>query len=128
MSRYAPVPTNGELTLLRILWRRGPQTVREVHEAVRRERDIGYTTVLKTLQVMADKGLVTRDESQRSHVYAAALGEATAKRRAVKDLLTRMFDGSAEGLVMQALSSRRASAEELARLRGLIDELRRRAR
>ncbi|HSA56183.1 MAG TPA: BlaI/MecI/CopY family transcriptional regulator [Gemmatimonadaceae bacterium] len=128
MSRYAPVPTNAELLLLRILWRRGPQTVREVHRAVRRERDIGYTTVLKTLQVMAEKGLVTRDESARSHVYAAALGEATVKRRAVKDLLVRVFDGSAEGLVMQALSSRRASAEELARLRALIDELRRRAR
>ena len=128
MSRYAPVPTNGELALLRILWRRGPLTVRDVHQAVRRERDIGYTTVLKTLQVMAEKGLVTRDESARSHVYAAALAEGTVKRRAVRDLLVRVFDGSAEGLVMQALSSRRASAEELGRLRTLIDDLRRRAR
>jgi predicted transcriptional regulator len=118
------VPTNGELALLRILWRRGPQTVREVHRAVRRHRDIGYTTVLKTLQVMAEKGLVTRDESSRSHVYAAALAESTAKRRAVADLLTRLFEGSAEGLVMHALSARRARPEELERLRALIDQFR----
>jgi predicted transcriptional regulator len=118
------VPTNGELALLRILWRRGPQTVREIHRAVRRHREIGYTTVLKTLQVMAEKGLVTRDESSRSHVYTAALAESTARRRAVTDLLSRFFEGSAEGLVMHALSAHRTRPEELERLRTLIDRLR----
>lgn len=123
MSRAAPVPTNGELELLRILWRHGPQTVREIHDVVRRDRDVGYTTVLKTLQVMTDKGLVRRDESRRSHVYVAALREARVKRRLVTDLLVRVFDGSAEGLVMQALSTRRASRDELRRIRALVDSL-----
>jgi predicted transcriptional regulator len=117
----SPTPTNAELELLQELWRRGPQTVRDVHEAVRQGRDIGYTTVLKTLQVMAEKGLVTRDESSRSHVYAAAVPESAVKRRLVSDLLDRAFDGSAAGLVMQALSATRASPEELAQIRELLD-------
>ncbi|HEX7121409.1 MAG TPA: BlaI/MecI/CopY family transcriptional regulator [Gemmatimonadaceae bacterium] len=128
MSRSASVPTNGELELLRILWRRGPQTVREIHDVVRRERDVGYTTVLKTLQVMTEKGLVRRDESRRSHVYSAALGEARVKRRLVADLLARVFDGSAEGLVMQALSTKRANPDELRRIRQLVDSLGKRGR
>ena len=122
-SADAPTPTNAELELLQELWRRGPQTVRDVHEAVRRGRDIGYTTVLKTLQVMAEKGLVTRDESSRSHVYAAAVPEGAVKRRLVSDLLDRAFDGSAAGLVMQALSAKRASPEELRQIRALLEGL-----
>jgi predicted transcriptional regulator len=120
-SANVPDPTNAELELLQVLWRSGPQTVREVHDAVRGGRDIGYTTVLKTLQVMADKGLVTRDESARSHVYAAAVPENTVKRRLVTDLLDRAFDGSAAGLVMQALSAKRASPEEIREIRQLLD-------
>jgi len=125
MPGSAPVPTNAELEILRLLWAKGPQTVRELHRSVRRQRDVGYTTVLKTLQVMTDKGLVTRDESARSHVYAAAVPEGTVKRRLVSDLLDRAFDGSAVGLVMQALSAKRASPEELRQIRELLDELKR---
>jgi BlaI family transcriptional regulator, penicillinase repressor len=121
----APVPTNAELEILRLLWRDGPQTVRQVHDALRRGRDIGYTTALKTLQVMAEKGLVSRDEAQRSHVYAAAVPEGAVKRRLVADLVDRVFDGSAAGLVMQALSAKRASAEELREIRRVLDTLKR---
>jgi BlaI family transcriptional regulator, penicillinase repressor len=120
-----PVPTNAELEVLRILWRDGPQTVRAVHDALRARRDIGYTTALKTLQVMAEKGLVSRDDAERSHVYAAAVPEGAVKRRLVADLLDRAFDGSAAGLVMQALSARRASPEELREIRRLLDTMRR---
>jgi predicted transcriptional regulator len=116
-----PVPTNAELELLRVLWRDGPRTVRELHREIHRTRDVGYTTVLKTAQVMTEKGLLTRDEAERSHVYAAAIPEGTVKRRLVADLLDRVFDGSAAGLVMQALSTKRASPAELRRIRALLD-------
>jgi predicted transcriptional regulator len=118
-----PVPTNAELEILRLLWRGGPQTVRDVFDDVRRRRDVGYTTVLKTLQVMAEKGLVTRDESERSHVYRAAVGEANVKKRLVADLVDLAFEGSAVGLAMQALSSKRASPAELKEIRRLLDDL-----
>jgi predicted transcriptional regulator len=108
---------------LRVLWRRRAGTVREVHDALSRERAVGYTTVLKLLQIMADKGLVTRDESSRSHVYAAAVSEETTQRRLVSDLLDRAFEGSAMGLVMQALAARPASPKELRQIRALIDQL-----
>ena len=117
-----PAPTNAELEILRLLWQGGPQTVRAVFDTVRRRRDVGYTTVLKTLQVMAEKGLVTRDEAERSHVYAAAVPEATVKRQLVADLVDRAFDGSAVGLAMQALSSKRASPGEVAEVRRLLEE------
>jgi BlaI family transcriptional regulator, penicillinase repressor len=120
MARPTPVPTNAELDVLQELWRHGPRTVREVHDAIRRERGIGYTTVLKTLQVMAEKGLVTRDETERSHVYRAAVPESAVKRRLVADLVDRAFEGSAAGLVLQALSTRRASPEELQQIRDLL--------
>jgi BlaI family penicillinase repressor len=125
MPRAVPAPSNGELELLHVLWRDGPQTVRAVHEAVRRDRDVGYTTVLKTLQVMTEKGLVRRDESERSHVYAASVPEGAVKRRLVADLLDRAFDGSAANLVVQALSARRASTDDLRRIRTVLDELQR---
>lgn len=121
-----PVPTNAELEILRLLWRGGPQTVRDVHETIRRRRNVGYTTVLKTLQVMAEKGLVERDESERSHVYKAAIPEATVRKRLVADLVDRAFDGSVVGLAMQALSSKRASPEELEEIRRLLGSLERR--
>jgi predicted transcriptional regulator len=112
-------PTDAELGILRVLWTRGPSTVREVAEAL--GRDEAYTTVLKLLQIMAEKRLVTRDESARTHVYAAAFSEQQTQKQLVVDLLNRAFDGSAAKLVLQALSSGTASKEELAEIRKLID-------
>lgn len=117
-----PVPSNAELEILHVLWRNGPATVREVHDALSRERDLGYTTVLKTMQVMASKKLVTRDESERSHVYTATVEEKSVKRRLVTDLLDKAFEGSAAGLVMHALSGKRASRKEIEEIRKLLDE------
>ncbi|MFN8570762.1 MAG: BlaI/MecI/CopY family transcriptional regulator [Gemmatimonadaceae bacterium] len=117
-----PQPTNAELRILRVLWHDGPRTVREVHERLQ-EGGVGYTTVLKLLQIMADKGLVKRDETLRSHVYRAALPEREAKRRLVTDLVDRAFEGSAVGLVMHALESRPASAKDLAEIRRLLDNM-----
>jgi predicted transcriptional regulator len=116
-----PRPTDAELQILRVLWDRGPSTVRQVHEALGRETT--YTSVLKLLQIMADKGLVTRDESQRSHIYRAALKRQQTQRQLVDDLLERAFGGAAEQLVMQALSARRVTPRELAEIRKLLDEL-----
>src|SRR4051812_44161864 len=123
-----PIPSNAELEILNILWRDGPQTVREVHDKLKTERDLGYTTVLKTMQLMAEKKLVTRNESQRSHIYTALVEEKSIKRRVVSDLLDRVFDGSAAQLVMQALSDKRASQEDLKQIRKLLDENSRKAR
>ena len=122
-----PRPTDAELAILRVLWRRGPSTVREVTEALAVGREVGYTTALKLLQIMTDKGLVRRDESRRTHVYAARLGEEQTQRQLVGDLLERAFGGSAQKLVMQALAARRASPEELAEIRRLLDEIEREA-
>jgi BlaI family transcriptional regulator, penicillinase repressor len=118
-----PRPTRAELEILRVLWGQGPSTVREVHGALNEVRATGYTTVLKLLQIMAEKGLVSRDESQRAHVYAPRLAESQTQRQIVRDLLERVFNGSASSLVMQALASRRTSPEEIARIRRLLDEL-----
>lgn len=121
MSGSNPIPSNSELEILHVLWRKGPQTVRQIHPALRRKREIGYTTVLKTLQVMAEKGLVTRDETERSHVYRAAVPEKSVKRRLVSDLLDRVFEGSAANLVLQALSTKRASPEDIRKIRKLLN-------
>lgn len=126
MSRTPPLPTEGELRLLRILWDRGASTVREVHESLGPGGEIGYTTVLKLLQIMHGKGLVIRDESSRTHIYAAAVPPETTQRQLVTDLIDRAFGGSAHRLVMQALAPRAASREELDQIRGLLDELERR--
>ncbi len=128
MVRSTPIPSNAELEILRILWKEGPQTVRAVHDSLRTGRDIGYTTVLKTMQVMAEKRLVTRDESERSHVYSPAVEERSVKRRLVSDLLDRAFDGSAAQLVLQALSDKPASAEDLRKIRQLLKDHSRGAR
>ena len=119
-----PRPTDAELEILRALWQRGPSTVREVHErlAASKEVQVRYTTTLKQLQVMTDKGLVTRDERERSHVYRAATGEAETQSQLLDHLLESAFGGSAQQLFMRALSSKRASSEELAELRRLLDE------
>ena len=120
-----PRPTDAELEILKVLWRRGPSTVREVFETLGESKTTGYTTVLKTMQIMADKGLVVRDESERAHRYEPAAPEDETQRRLVGDLLRKAFDGSAKKLVMQALSTERASSEELSEIRRMLDELER---
>src|SRR5688572_20162395 len=118
----APRPTDAELAILRVLWERGPSTVRQVHEVlVSRDRPTAYTTALKLLQIMTEKGLVRRDETDRTHVYQARLTEDQTQRQLVRDLLDRAFGGSSSKLVMQALATRPASAEELTQIRELID-------
>lgn len=122
----APRPTDAELEILNVLWRRGPATVREVHEELRLSKPaLGYTTALKLMQIMAEKNLVRRDERQRAHVYEARLPEEQTQAQLVGDLLERAFKGSAKKLVLQALSSKRASAEELAEIRQLLDDFER---
>lgn len=116
-------PTDAELAILRVLWERGPSTVREVHEALPEGRKVGYTTVLKLLQIMTEKGLVDRDEAERAHVYRTRAPQAEMERRLVGDLVDRAFGGSAERLVMRALSAKTTSPEELARIRELLDEI-----
>jgi len=106
-----------------VLWQRGPSTVREVHLTLSEHRPTGYTTVLKMLQIMTDKNLVSRDERQRAHVYSARLAESQTQRQLVRDLLERAFDGSAMKLVMHALADRKASPEEIARIRQLLDDM-----
>ena len=122
MTNDLPVPTNSELEILNVLWKRGPSTVREVHDEIGAKRDVGYTTALKLLQLMAEKGLVKRDESARSHVYEAAVPEKRIKRHIVSEVMERVFDGSAANLVMQALSSRKATKEEIEQIRALLDK------
>jgi predicted transcriptional regulator len=116
-----PRPTDAELAILRVLWDRGPSTVREVHEAL--QDGGGYTTVLKLMQIMTEKGLVVRDESQRAHVYSARVTQEKTQRQLVTDLVERAFGGSPAQLAMQALSTKKTSPEELAELRKLLDSL-----
>jgi predicted transcriptional regulator len=123
-----PRPTDAELEILTILWSRGPSTVRDVHEAIAARKPAQYTTVLKTLQIMAEKSLVVRDEEQRAHVYQAARPQEWTQRQLVGDLLQRGFEGSATRLMQGALSSRKASKAELADLRKLLDEFERKAK
>ena len=115
-------PTNAELAILRVLWQRGSGTVREVHEAAARDEQVGYTTTLKLLQIMVEKGLAGRTEEGRLHRYWPRVSESDTQRRMVADLVERVFGGSTEGLVMKALSSKRATPDELERIRQLIDE------
>ena len=117
-----PMPTDAELAILKVLWAKGPSTVRQVHQTFESSRSTGYTTTLKQLQVMTDKGLVTRDERERTHIYHASHDETKVLRRIAGDLLQRAFDGSARKLVMHALSTKRATPEELARIRTLLDK------
>ena len=122
--RTPPRPTDAELAILRVLWARGPATVRQVHEALADARETGYTTTLKLMQIMAEKRLVTRDESARTHVYEARLDRDATQRQLVSDLVDRAFGGSAAALVMQALSQHPATAEELTEIRKLITKYR----
>jgi predicted transcriptional regulator len=127
-KQISPKPTDAELAILRVLWDRGPSTVRDVFDALNAGRDaeskpIGYTTVLKFMQIMADKGLLDRDEARRTHVYraAAGAGEQQTQRRLVRDLLDRAFGGSMRKLVMQALATAKASPDELAEIRRMLE-------
>jgi predicted transcriptional regulator len=124
MPPSSDMPTESELAILNVLWQRGPCTVRQVFVELSRRRDeLGYTTVLKLMQIMHEKGLVARDESARSHVYRARIQESPTQKKLVAELLQKVFGGSAAKLVMQALSAKRASREELEEIQKLIDRL-----
>src|SRR6478672_12094068 len=116
-----PQPTNSELEILRVLWDRGPSTVREVFDELKRAKPVGYTTVLKFMQLMADKGLVRRNEQQRAHIYESMVPRESTQRQLVGDLLDRAFGGSAMQMVMQALSAKRATSAEIAQIRRMLD-------
>jgi len=128
MARSRTRPTDAELAILGVLWRKGPSTVRQVHEALADARETGYTTTLKLMQIMAEKGLVTRDESARTHVYTAGASRDDTQRQLVSDLVDRAFGGSAAALVLQALSAHPASAQELAEIQQLIKDYKERTR
>jgi predicted transcriptional regulator len=121
-------PTPSELEILRILWARGPSTVREVHEALSEQKSLGYTTVLKLLQIMTTKGIVRRNETQRAHVYEAGLPAEQTKRQLAGDMLQRVFEGSASQLMMHALAGKKTSQEEIEEIRHLLDEYERKSR
>ena len=122
MARPAlPRPTDAELSVLRVLWANGPQTVRQVHEELHADRPVGYTTTLKMMQIMSDKGLVERDESNRSHVYRSRSSEEKTQRQLIRDLLTRAFGGSTQKLFVQALAETKASPQEMAEIRKLLE-------
>lgn len=118
-----PKPSEGELRILQVLWNRGPSTVREVFEKVEQATSVGYTTILKLMQIMHEKGLVHRDESTRSHVYSAALSREKTEERFVEDLLDTVFDGSKTRLVLQILGNSNASKEELSEIRQLVERI-----
>jgi len=128
MAKSHPRPTDAELAILRVLWAQGPSTVRQVYEALVEARDTGYTTTLKLMQIMAEKGLVTRDESERTHVYTARASQGSTQRQLVSDLVDRAFGGSAAALVLQALSAHPASADELQQIQKLIEQYREKQR
>ena len=118
-------PTERELTILRILWDNGPSTVRQVNEIMSKESNTGYTTTLKLMQIMTEKGLLLRDDSQFKHVYKPAVTEEKAQKQLVGDLLDKAFSGSAEKLVMRALSAKKVSLKELERIKKMIEEIER---
>jgi len=124
MARHKTLrPTDRELAILRILWDSGPSTVRQVNEAMNKDEDTGYTTTLKLMQIMTEKRLLVRDESDRQHVYKPTSTEERTQKQLVGDLLERAFSGSAEKLVMRALSAKKVSAKELTRIKKLLNEL-----
>lgn len=123
MAKDPPRPTQSELEILSVLWEAGPSTVREVQQALDARRPTGYTTALKLLQIMTEKGLVRRDERERAHRYAPRLPRERTEQQIVGDLLDRAFGGSSSRLVLRALSSRKATPEELDRIRQLLDEI-----
>jgi predicted transcriptional regulator len=123
MARHKePGPTSRELSILGILWNKGPSTVRQVNEEMNKQQRTGYTTTLKLMQIMTDKGLVVRDDSKFQHVYEPAISEEKTQKQLVGDLLEKVFEGSAEKLVMRALSAKKVSAKELAKIRKMLDK------
>ena len=128
MLTHAPKPTASELEILHVLWERGPSTVREVHQALSEKRPIGYTSVLKLMQIMTAKGTLRRNEEQRAHVYEAVQPAENTKRQLALDVLQRVFDGSASQLMMHALADRKASKEEVDELRRLLNDYERKLR
>jgi len=123
-----PKPTASELEILQVLWERGPSTVREVHRALSAKRPIGYTSVLKLMQIMTTKGTLRRNEEQRAHVYEAMQPAEKTKRQLALDVLQRVFEGSASDLMMHALAGRKASKEELEEMRRMLNEYERKLR
>ena len=123
-----PRPTEAELAILGVLWSRGPSTVRQVNDVLSATRETGYTTTLKLMQIMADKGLVTRDESDRTHVYTARGSQDDTRRALVSDLVDRAFGGSAAALVLQALQSGDTTPQELAEIQRLIEDYKRKGK
>jgi len=121
-----PAPTEAELGVLRVLWERGASTVREVFDVIAAAKDVGYTTVLKQMQVMHQKGLLTRSERFRSHVYEPAVERSVTQRQLASTILQQAFDGSARGLLQSALAGRKVDAKELDEIRTLLDEHQRR--
>jgi predicted transcriptional regulator len=125
MKKNTRRPTDAELTILQILWDRGPSTVREVFKIIHSGKKVGYTTVLKLMQIMTDKGLVERDENRRPQIYRPCLPREQTERQLVRDLVDRVFGGSARRLVMQALEEKKASPSELAQIEKLFNKLER---
>ena len=123
MPTQTPRPTDAELSILRVLWEAGPRSVRQIQHLMNENRPTGYTTVLKMLQIMTDKGLVVRDESVRPQIYRPRLSRIQTQRRLLTDLLQRAFGGSVRELVLQALATRKSSPEELANIEELLDRL-----
>jgi BlaI family penicillinase repressor len=122
MPTDTPAPTDAEYEILRVLWERGPSTVREVHDAVAQAKDVGYTTVLKQMQVMHGKGLLTRSERFRSHVYEPAQKQSQVRRQLAATVLHQAFGGSARELLQSALAGRKVSSRELAEIRELLTQ------
>jgi predicted transcriptional regulator len=116
-------PTDRELAILGVLWDKGPSTVRDVHEALKQEGETGYTTTLKLMQIMVDKGLLVREAGGRKHVYKPAVSEERTQKQLIGDLLDRVFAGSAAKLVLRALSAKKVSPKELKRIRQMLDDL-----
>ena len=124
MARHKrPGPTDRELAILGVLWQRGPSTVRQVHEALQPDSETGYTTTLKLMQIMAEKGLLSRKGAGRSHIYTPAISQERTQKQVVGEVLEKVFAGSAEKLVMRALSAKKVSAQELKRIRAMLDEM-----
>ena len=116
-------PTDKELAILAILWNNGPSTVRQVNEEMNKQQRTGYTTTLKLMQIMTEKGLLVRDDTKFQHIYKPAVSEEKTQKQLVADLLERAFSGAAEKLVMRALSAKKVSAKELVKIRKLLDEM-----
>ena len=123
MTKKSERPTESGVEILSVLWTNGPSTVREVHDQLKKSRSIGYTTVLKLMQIMFEKNLLLRDDSQRSHVYRPRQKAEKTQKTLVKHMLSRVFSGSVENLVVQALSAKKATPEELAQIRRMLDEM-----